>query len=226
MGHPATSGRSTSGERNSDHSGPKAGKERKTVEPKKAQVNITTTEHGWSRFQVIKAVAYGAHGRKRLVNCLLDTGAERSLLAGEIHPISFCGVGGSRISCQASRLVRLWLSLVSGEHAGERYELDAMTAPVLWEDLWQATVSPKDWPHLQTLNLTREVGELTPVHVIIGLDSYLRFLKRQVIRGGDGDPLAVEIWLGWVICGPAALSRERECRVRCIRTDDRLSAAL
>ncbi|KRX36004.1 hypothetical protein T05_1388 [Trichinella murrelli] len=101
-----------------------------------------------------------------------------------------------------------------------------MTAPVLCEDLWQTAVSPKDWPHLQSLNLTREVGELTPVYVIIGLDSYFRFLGRRVIRGGDGDPVAVETRLGWVICGPAALSRERECRVRCIRTDGRLNAAL
>ncbi|KRY26929.1 hypothetical protein T01_2962 [Trichinella spiralis] len=236
MGHLATSGRSTSGERNSDLSGPKAGKGRKTTEPRKAQVNIATTKHGWSRFQMIKAVAHGAHGRKRLVNCLLDTGAERSLvrqdvadelkLAGEVHPTSFRGVGGSRFSCQASRLVRLWLSPVSGEHAGDRYELEAMTAPVLCEDLWQTPVSPNDWPHLQSLNLTREVGELTPVHVIIGLDSYFRFLGRQVIRGGDGDPVAVETRFGWIICGPAALSGDRECRVHCIRTDDRLNAAL
>ncbi|KRY45033.1 hypothetical protein T03_15500 [Trichinella britovi] len=212
MGHLATSGRSTSGERNSDLSGPKAGKGRKTAEPRKAQVNIATTKHGWSRFQMIKAVAHGAHGRKRLVNCLLDTGAERSLvrqdvadelkLAGEVNPISFCGVGGSRFSCQAS-------SPVSGEHAGKRYELEAMTALVLCEDLWQTPLSPKDWPHLQSLNLTREVGELTPVHVIIGLDSYFRFLGRQVIRGGDGDPVAVETRLGWTICGPAALSNEQ-----------------
>ncbi|XP_003367933.1 Pao retrotransposon peptidase superfamily, partial [Trichinella spiralis] len=123
-------------------------------------------------------------------------------------------------------LVRLWLSPVSGEHAGERYELEAMTAPVLCEDLWQTPVSPEDWPHLQNLNLTREVGELTPVHVIIGLDSYFRFLGRQVIRGGDGDPVAVETRFGWIICGPAALSREREYRVHCIRTDDSLNAAL
>ncbi|KRZ02760.1 hypothetical protein T11_14112 [Trichinella zimbabwensis] len=211
--------------------------ERKIVEPRRAQVNIATTERGWSRFQMIKAVAHGAHGRKRLVNCLLDTGAERSLvrqdvadeleLAGEIHPISFCGVGGSRISCQASRLVRLWLSPVSGEHAEERYKLEAMTAPVLCEDLWQTPVSPKDWPHLHNLNLMKEVGELTPVHVIIGLDSYFRFLGRQVIRGGDDDPVAVETLFGWVICGPvASLIKEQECRVHCIRTDDHLNAAL
>ncbi|KRY26155.1 hypothetical protein T03_11273, partial [Trichinella britovi] len=42
----------------------------------------------------------------------------------------------------------------------------------------------------------------------------------------DGDPVAVETRLGWIICGPAALSRDRECRVHCIRTDDRLNAAL
>ncbi|KRX35370.1 hypothetical protein T06_13694 [Trichinella sp. T6] len=63
-----------------------------------------------------------------------------------------------------------------------------MTAPVLCEDLWQTPVSPKDWPHLQSLNLTKEVGELTPVHVIIGLDSYFRFLGRQVIRGDPNLP--------------------------------------
>ncbi|KRY84459.1 hypothetical protein T4D_12181 [Trichinella pseudospiralis] len=50
----------------------------------------------------------------------------------------------------------------------------------------------------------REVRELVPVHVIIGLDSYFRFLGRQVIRGGDDDPVALETLLG---------------------TDDRLNAA-
>ncbi|KRX41788.1 hypothetical protein T05_10162, partial [Trichinella murrelli] len=105
MGHPAASGRSTSGLCNSDISGQQTGTESKTVEPRKAQ-----------------AVAHGSHGRKRLLNCLFDTGAERSLLrqdiadelklAGETHPIC---VGGSRISCQALRLVRFWLSSVSGE---------------------------------------------------------------------------------------------------------------
>ncbi|KRZ57133.1 hypothetical protein T02_12265 [Trichinella nativa] len=137
----AASGRSTSGLCNSDISGQQTGTESKTVEPRKAQ-----------------AVAHGSHGRKRLLNCLFDTGAERSLfrqdiadelkLAGETHPISFCGVGGSRISCQALRLVRFWLSSVSGERAEERYELEAMTVPMLCEDLWQTQVSPKDWPHL------------------------------------------------------------------------------
>ncbi|KRX83300.1 hypothetical protein T06_12996 [Trichinella sp. T6] len=137
----AASGRSTSGLCNSDISGQQTGTESKTVEPRKAQ-----------------AVAHGSHGRKRLLNCLFDTGAERSLfrqdiadelkLAGETHPISFCGVGGSRISCQALRLVRFWLSSVSGERAEERNELEAMTVPMLCEDLWQTQVSPKDWPHL------------------------------------------------------------------------------
>ncbi|KRX20136.1 hypothetical protein T07_4774 [Trichinella nelsoni] len=76
-----------------------------------------------------------------------------------------------------------------------------MTVPMLCEDLWQTQVSPQDWPHLQNLNLTKEIGELTPVHVIIGLDSYFRFFGTQVIRGGDDDPVAVETLLG-IICGP------------------------
>ncbi|KRZ01392.1 hypothetical protein T11_7927 [Trichinella zimbabwensis] len=215
--HPAASGRSASGVRNCDISGQKAGKERITME----QVNIATTERGWSPFQMIKAVAHGAHGQKRLVTCLLDTGAERSLvrqdvadelnLAGETHPISFCGIGGSRISW----LVRLWLSPVSGEHAEEKYELEALTAPVLCEDIWQTQVSPRDWPHLQDLKLTKEFRELTTIHIIVGMDSYLLFFGKQVIRGGDDDPIAVETLLGWVICGPSAsLPQERECRVR------------
>ncbi|KRX16296.1 hypothetical protein T07_3984 [Trichinella nelsoni] len=177
--HPAASGRSASGLCNSELSGPKAGKERKTVEPRKTQVNLATTKHGWSRFQMIKAVAHGAHGRSR-----------RAQVGGETHSISFCGVGGSRISCQASRSVRFWHTAVSGERAEENP--DTTNTP----DLWQTPVSPTDWPHLQNLNLTREVRELTPVHVIIGLDSYFRFLGTQVIHGGDDDTVAVRTLLG------------------------------
>ncbi|KRX15944.1 hypothetical protein T07_2040 [Trichinella nelsoni] len=118
------------------------------------------------------------------------------------------------------------LSPVNGGHAEERYELETMTTPVPCTYLCQTPVSPKNWPYLQNLNLTKEVRELTLVHVIIGLDRYFRFLGKQVIRCGDDDPVAVETRLGWVICGPAALSRERKCRVHCIITDDRLNAVL
>ncbi|KRY07940.1 hypothetical protein T12_3474 [Trichinella patagoniensis] len=87
-----------------------------------------------------------------------------------------------------------------------------MTGTMLCEDPWQTRVSPSDWPHFQNLKLMKEVRELTPVHVINGLDSYFRFLGRQVIHGGDDDPVAVETLLGWMICGPAtSLSRERKC---------------
>ncbi|KRX34052.1 hypothetical protein T05_14619 [Trichinella murrelli] len=111
---------------------------------------------------MIKAAAHDAYRRKRLVNCLFDIGAER--------------VGGSKISCQASRSVQFWLSSVIRERAEERYELEEMTATMLCEDPWQTRVSTSDWPHFQNLKLMKEVRELTPVHVINGLDSYFRFL--------------------------------------------------
>ncbi|XP_003368369.1 conserved hypothetical protein, partial [Trichinella spiralis] len=66
----------------------------------------------------------------------------------------------------------------------------------------------------------------TSPFIIIRLDSYFRFLGRQVIRDGDDDPVAVGTRLGWVTCGPASLSRERKYSVHCIRTEDRLNAAL
>ncbi|KRY32999.1 Pro-Pol polyprotein [Trichinella spiralis] len=209
-----------SGVCNSDLSGPKAGKERKTVEPRKAQANIATTEHGWSRFQMIKAVAHGPHGRKRLVNCLFDTGGERSLVRQDV-------VDELKLAAKLTRFP--FAVLVARESTAKRrdqFDFGSARPDTLRRSLAD-TVSQKDWPHLQNLNLTREVGELTSVHVIIGLDSYFRFLGRQVIRGGDDDPVSVESHLRWVICSPAAsLSRERECRVHCIRTDNRLNAAL
>ncbi|KRY07945.1 hypothetical protein T12_14934 [Trichinella patagoniensis] len=44
VGHPAASSTSTFSVRNSDISVQKAGRESKTMEPRKAQVNIATTE--------------------------------------------------------------------------------------------------------------------------------------------------------------------------------------
>ncbi|KRX64969.1 hypothetical protein T09_13605 [Trichinella sp. T9] len=171
-----------------------------------------------------KAVAHGAHGRKRLVNCLLDTGAERSLvrqdvadelkLAGEVHPISFCGVGGSRFSCQASRLVRLWLSPVSGEHAGE--------SPL--------TERSEDGRSLADTSVTKGLAS-SPVSEPDGggqradtSPCHHRIAQPQLFPlpwNAAWSP----IWVG-DLRSAASLSRERECRVHCIRTDDRLNAAL
>ncbi|KRX36015.1 hypothetical protein T05_3521 [Trichinella murrelli] len=216
--HPAASGRSASGVCNSDFSGPKAGKERMTIEPRKAQVNIATTEHGWSPFQIIKVVAHCAHGRKRLVNCLFNTGAERSLvrqdvadelkLAGEIHPISFCGVGG----CQGNPGWFAFGSALSAENTlGKDTSVTKglASSPVSEPDEGgqRADTSPchhriaqPSHPELvKSVELTATNSEArheTLVNWIYGSDSYFRFLGTQVIRGGDDDPVSVESHLG------------------------------
>ncbi|XP_003368569.1 hypothetical protein Tsp_15220, partial [Trichinella spiralis] len=192
-----------SGVCNSDLSGPKAGKERKTVEPRKAQANIATTEHGWSRFQMIKAVAHGPHGRKRLVNCLFDTGGERSLvrqdvvdelkLAAKLTRFPFAVLGASE-SLASVEIHSILAHFVTENRPQEKSNWKQLTAPYPAKNFWQTRI-PKDWASsFRTWTLTREVGEadITPCHHSNWNSLFPLPLEPSGIPGGKDDPSSVE----------------------------------
>ncbi|KRX14506.1 hypothetical protein T07_4786, partial [Trichinella nelsoni] len=155
-----------------------------------ANVLLTST-HGPTRirFQTKRAIAHGAEGKQMTVNCLFDSAAERTLvreyvaqtlrLAGPIETITVKEVHGIHCHSTASRRIQLRLN-------------DIPSVPFL----------SKDWKHLEQLHLPEERDMNLPIHILIGLDFYCRFLGENILQGGHNDLVAIETTLGWVLFGP------------------------
>ncbi|KRZ15180.1 hypothetical protein T11_18262 [Trichinella zimbabwensis] len=144
---------------------------------------------------IIWALAHSDGGEKMVVNCLFDTAAERSFiradvahelsLRGETLLIAVRGFSGGCREAQKSQLVR------------------ALTMEKLCDSIVQSEILIQAWPHLRRLGLPDEEGEEDlPVHVILGVDYFLRMLGSTIVRRGDDDPVAVETCLRWVVCVP------------------------
>ncbi|KRY26631.1 hypothetical protein T03_13399, partial [Trichinella britovi] len=193
--------------------------EQKTIvrseEPSSAPVhaNVATRSSQWtSRLQTVRAVAYGEQGPGKRVTCLLDTASERSFvrqdlasalgLVGQTSPLSLVGIGGILHEIPDAQLVKLWLGRADGRST-ERHPLQALTMPKLCNNLCNTRLRTDDWEHLRPLGLAMDdCPDSDQVDVVIGIDSYYRFLGNQIRRGGPEDPVAVESVLGWIICGP------------------------
>ncbi|KRY58771.1 hypothetical protein T03_7489 [Trichinella britovi] len=186
---------------------------RKEVNP--VNVNLASRiKSGRARLQIVRAFAHGNGDRRMVVNCLFDTGAERSFiredvaqelgLRGEKLSMTVHGFGGGSKELQESMLVHFHLSPLSG---GPRKLIEALTTKTLCDDIFQPRISARGWPHLRDLGLADEEEEELTVHVVIGVDYFFRMLGSTIVRAGDDDPVAVETCLGWVICGPQTASQ-------------------
>ncbi|KRY81887.1 hypothetical protein T4D_4317 [Trichinella pseudospiralis] len=56
----------------------------------------------------------------------------------------------------------------------------------------------------------KDCSDSDQVDVVIGIDSYYRFLGSQIQRNGPEDPVAVESVLGWIMCGSSALRHQSQ----------------
>ncbi|XP_003369099.1 hypothetical protein Tsp_04525 [Trichinella spiralis] len=143
-----------------------------------------------------------------VVNCLFDTGAERSFvredvaqelgLRGEKLSVTVHGFGGGSKDLQESLLMCFHLSPLFGE---PQKPIQALTTKKLCDDIFQPRILSRAWPHLRDLGLADEEEEDLTVHVVIGVDYFFSMLGSTIVRAGDDDPVAVETCLGWVICG-------------------------
>ncbi|KRZ81409.1 hypothetical protein T08_11056, partial [Trichinella sp. T8] len=133
---------------------------------------------------VVRAMAHGLKGKKKLVNCLLDIGSERSLirsdvadeleLQGPTRAITMKGVNGLHVRIADVRRVQFRLTPIPSkglEPFNEGIELTALSLPSLCDDL---VATPTPWcckdkiPSLPS-------NEITPgrvqIDIIIGLDA-------------------------------------------------------
>ncbi|KRY37299.1 hypothetical protein T01_15973 [Trichinella spiralis] len=125
---------------------------------------ILSTLHG-----IKTAIAHGANGKRLVINCLLYRGAEQTLvtedraralgLVGVAETVIVKGIGGIHCTPTLARRVGFRLSLVKS-----------------------VPVRCGDWKHLQHLRIAKEQDEKLPVHVLISVDSYGRFLDEKILR--------------------------------------------
>ncbi|KRZ00328.1 hypothetical protein T4B_4731, partial [Trichinella pseudospiralis] len=156
---------------------------------------------------VVRAMASGENGRKRTVNCLLDSGFERSLIRTDIanelglqgtpSSMTVRGVHGLSATVADSRHVRFLLGPMHEkvtDSESMKLELTALCIPSICDDL---VASPTPWPSeidLPPAAALASPPSPTPIHVLIGFD---------IISGEDG-PIALETIFGWILCGPKA----------------------
>ncbi|KRZ35570.1 hypothetical protein T4C_5897 [Trichinella pseudospiralis] len=144
--------------------------------------------------QIIRALAHGNGDQRMVVNCLFDTGAERSFVRADVAQelVTVHGFGGGNKELQESMLVHFHLSPLSG---GPRQSIEALTTKTLCDDIFQPGISARGWPHLRDLGMADEEEEYLTVHVVIGVDYFFRMLGSTITC------------LRWVICGPQTASQ-------------------
>ncbi|KRX17370.1 hypothetical protein T07_8699 [Trichinella nelsoni] len=72
-----------------------------------------------------------------------------------------------------------------------------------------------------------ECADSDQVAVVVGIDSYYRFLRNKIRRGGAKDPVAVESVLGWIIYSPVTASHPSSIRTTlCASVDQSIDRTL
>ncbi|KRX48755.1 hypothetical protein T09_14883, partial [Trichinella sp. T9] len=142
-------------------------------------IHLSSTEGQTAiRLPVVRAMAHGEKGKKKLVNCLLDTGSEQSPirndvadeldLQGPTTAMTVKGVNALHVRIADVRRVQFRLTPIPSKCLGPFNDGIELTA-------------------LSLLNLCDDL-----IDIIIGLDAYFQVLGQGVRRGGPNDPVAIE----------------------------------
>ncbi|KRZ75456.1 hypothetical protein T10_7931 [Trichinella papuae] len=112
------------------------------------------------RFQTVKAIAHGANGKQLVINCLFDSGAERTLVTEDTaKALGLVGVAETVPPAKTN------------QHDLGRELIEALTFPRIYDDIQSVPIRSREWKHLQHLWITEEQDEKLPVHVLIGVDT-------------------------------------------------------
>ncbi|KRX13086.1 Pol polyprotein, partial [Trichinella nelsoni] len=188
------------------------------------------------RFQTVKAIGVeweGANGKRLVINCLFDSGAEQTLvtedtaralgLVGMPESVTVKGIGGIHCTPTLARRVSFRLSPVkANDHDLDVEPIEALTLSQICDDIQSVPVQCDNWKHLQHLRIPEEQEEKLPVHVLIGVDSYGRFLGEKILRGNPTEPVAIETTLGWVVFGPVNPPSAHQYRFHCAQMEDNM----
>ena len=98
--------------------------------------------------------------------------------------------------------------------------VEALVVPLICSDLIYQNVVPisKSYSHLCNLKLADNLySENASVDLLIGLDHYYSFFTGAIRKGDVDEPVALESYLGWVVCGKFSDHLTSTHSVTCLR---------
>ena len=92
------------------------------------------------------------------------------------------------------------------ETVTDKFFMEALCIPTISVRLSNQNrqyVLSQNYPHLQGLSIANSRSKTSfDVDLLVGLDFYYSFITGNVKRGQIGEPITVELKLGWVLTGP------------------------
>ncbi|XP_024885965.1 uncharacterized protein LOC112463685, partial [Temnothorax curvispinosus] len=139
---------------------------------------------------------------------LVDQGSEISMISERLAQqlklprlpvsISVFGIGGQKTSTARGR-VSLSMSPRSG---GAAMAISAIILPRLSAYASGTSAVAMSWAHIRGLSLADpDYSASDAIDVLLGADVYAAILRQGLRRGGNGEPVAQNTTLGWIISG-------------------------
>ncbi|XP_024883926.1 uncharacterized protein LOC112462412, partial [Temnothorax curvispinosus] len=139
---------------------------------------------------------------------LVDQGSEISMISERLAQqlklprlpvsISVFGIGGQK-TCTARGRVSLSMSPRSG---GAAMAISAIILPRLSAYASGTSAVAMSWAHIRGLSLADpDYSASDAIDVLLGADVYAAILRQGLRRGGNGEPVAQNTTLGWIISG-------------------------
>ena len=158
---------------------------------------------------------------------MMESGSQRSYLTQRARDtlhlqtvvrqrLAIAAFGSERTDPRLCEVVRVSVRT----RAGEDKNIDLFVVPHICEPL---TTQPIDkclelYPHISGLDLGNDpLDETLEIDVLIGLDFYWEFVTGEVVRGVEG-PVAINTTLGWMLSGPANLTKPQRTIVNFVTT--------
>ncbi|OUC40700.1 hypothetical protein D917_03881, partial [Trichinella nativa] len=161
--------------------------------------------------QSARARLYNEDGNSMIVNCLFDSGSQRSFikksvaealsLKGPFETVNIESFGNINSKCLRVRRVKFWLTSVR-DKSHKKQMVEALCLKKI-TDRPNVRLDIKQYSHFTSLQLAEDFTDLSSTFdVLIGLDYYYDFINQAIIKGQEGEPMAIHSTLGWIICGP------------------------
>ncbi|KRZ81178.1 hypothetical protein T08_14361, partial [Trichinella sp. T8] len=145
---------------------------------------VPTTGRRSTLLQTARARLHDSNGNSMVVNCLFDSGSQRSFvkksvadalsLEGPMERVFIESLGGDHNKCKRTRRVKFWISSLNGKD-DKKQLVEALCLPKICQ-------KPKLVPnvhrlkHLTALQLADDfTGNSSAFDVLIGLDYYYEF---------------------------------------------------
>ena len=82
--------------------------------------------------------------------------------------------------------------------------IEALCAPCICSHIFGQTVrhASHNYAHLKNIKLTDTFdANCKKIDILIGLDSYFKFMTGNIGRGNKNEPIVLESWFEWVVSG-------------------------